>query len=177
MDLLKRTLSPHRLNHSKSVAKLAYQIAKKNKLNNPLRAYIAGLFHDLGKDIDKDVEKEIMKKHFPEFLDFPKFAAHQFTGSILVQEMFGVDDEEVIEAIRFHSTGNENMSNLAKIIYASDKIEPTRGFDSSDLILAMMDGVESGFKTVLQANKDFLLSQHKTINNSFIPCCWFDFGG
>ena len=162
---LKSILSPHRLAHSKSVAKTAYEIAKANNLDNPLKAFIAGLFHDIGKDIPESEQYELTKKHYSEYADIPKFAYHQFAGAHLVQEMFGIKDQDIIEAIEFHSTGNENMCLLAKIIYASDKIEPTRGFDSSDLIAAMKNDAEQGFKTVLQANKDFLLSKEKDINN------------
>lgn len=165
-------LTPHRLAHSKSVAKTAYEIAKANNLDNPLKAFIAGLFHDIGKDITEDKQYEMTKKYYPEYADIPKFAYHQFAGAHLVQEMFGFKDPDIIEAIKFHSTGNENMGLLAKIIYASDKIEPTRGFDSSDLINAMKNDAEQGFKIVLQANKDFLLSKEKDINNRLTYKCF-----
>ena len=165
-------LTPHRLSHSKSVAKTAYEIAKANNLENPLKAFVAGLFHDIGKDISEDKQYELTKKYYPEYADIPKFAYHQFAGAHLVQEMFGIKDKDIIEAIEFHSTGNENMCLLAKIIYAADKIEPTRGFDSSDLIAAMKNDAEQGFKTVLQANKDFLLSKEKDINNRLTYKCF-----
>ena len=165
-------LTPHRLAHSKSVAKTAYEIAKANNLDNPLKAFIAGLFHDIGKDITEDKQYEMTKKYYPEYADIPKFAYHQFAGAHLVQEMFGLKDPDIIEAIKFHSTGNENMGLLAKIIYASDKIELTRGFDSSDLINAMKNDAEQGFKIVLQANKDFLLSKGKDINNRLTYKCF-----
>ncbi len=172
MEILNKTLSPHRLAHSKEVAKVAYQIAESNNMDEPVRAFIAGLFHDLGKDIDKKLEQKIMEEHFPDLLDFPKFAFHQFTGSILVQEMFEIHDEEIIEAIKYHSTGSGNMSKLAKIIYAADKIEPTRGYDSSNYINAMKKDIDEGFKIVLQANKDFLLEQGKTIDNALTCKCF-----
>ena len=59
-------LTPHRLAHSKSVAKTAYEIAKANNLDNPLKAFIAGLFHDIGKDITEDKQYEMTKKYYPE---------------------------------------------------------------------------------------------------------------
>ncbi len=172
---LKKTLSPHRLAHSKSVAKLAYQIAVANKLEKPLDAFIAGLFHDLGKDIGLDEQAKIVKMHFPEYADMPKFAYHQFAGAYLAQAKFGVNDPEIIKAIEYHATGNSGMGILAKIVYASDKIEPTRGFDSSDLISAMINDAETGFKIVLQANKDFLLSKEKSIENPLTYNCFKEY--
>ena len=170
-------LTPHRLAHSKSVAKTAYEIAKANNLDNPLKAFVAGLFHDIGKDIAEDKQYEMTKKYYPEYADIPKFAYHQFAGAHLVQEMFGIKDPDIIEAIEFHSTGNENMCLLAKIIYASDKIEPTRGFDSSELINAMKKDAAKGFITVLQANKEFLLSKEKNIENRLTYKCFKQYLG
>lgn len=172
MNQLNMMLTPHRLSHSKSVAKLAYEIAKANNLENPLDAFMAGLFHDIGKDLAIEKQFEIVKEQFPEYVDMPKFSYHQFAGAYLAKKLFNINDEEMLSAIKFHSTGNENMGKIAKIIYAADKIEPTRGFDSSDLISAMMKDIDEGFKTVLQANKDFLLSQGKTIDNPLTCKCF-----
>jgi len=169
---LNRLLSPHRLAHSKSVAKLSYEIAKANNLSNPLEIFMAGLLHDIGKDIPEEEQFKIVKNHFPEYIDIPKFAYHQFAGAFLAREKFKIDNKEVLNAIEFHSTGNKNMGTIAKIIYAADKIEPTRGFDSSDLISAMKKNVDQGFKTVLQANKDFLLSKGKKIDNPLTSVCF-----
>ena len=169
---LNHILTPQRLAHSKSVAKLAYEIAKANKLEKPIRAFVAGLFHDLGKDIPKTEQLEIVQKHFSEYADMPKFAYHQFAGAYLANTKFKVEDQEILDAIKYHATGNSNMTKLGKIVYASDKIEPTRGFDSSDLINAMKKDVDEGFKIVLQANKDFLLSKEKSIENPLTYNCF-----
>ena len=170
---LNKIETKHRLNHSKSVAKTAYEIAKANNLENPLKVFLAGLLHDCGKDIPLEKQIELTKKNFPEYADVPKFAYHQFAGAVLAKEMFGLQDEDVLDAIKYHSTGSDNMGQISKIIYAADKIEPTRGFDSTDLINAMKNDVNEGFKIVLQANKDFLLSQGKSLKNS-LTCKCFD---
>ena len=169
---MKKILSSHRLAHSKSVAKTAYEIAIANKVQDPLKIFMAGLFHDIGKDIPIEKQKELTKRYFPEFINQPVWAYHQFAGAALLQEMFEVKDSSIILAIEFHSTGNENMDQTAKIIYASDKIEPTRGFDSKDLIDAMKNDIDEGFKIVLQANKDFLVSKGKSFENPLTCKCF-----
>ena len=113
-----------------------------------------------------------MKEHYKEYLDLPAFAYHQFVGEYIAKNDFGVVDEDILTAIKFHATGNENMGTLAKIIYAADKIEPTRGFDSSDLIRAMMEDVDKGFVTVLKANKEFLQTHRFDINNRLTSSCF-----
>lgn len=172
MAQLNMMLTPHRLNHSKSVAKTAYEIAVANNIENPINAYIAGLFHDIGKDISLEKQKELTKNNFPEYLDMPDFAFHQFAGTVLAQSLFEINNKDILEAIKYHSTGSASMCQLAKIIYASDKIEPTRGFDSTDLINAMKKDVDDGFKIVLQANKDYLLEHHKTVDNRLTSICF-----
>lgn len=169
---LNRILTPHRLSHVKSVAKLAYEIAVSNNLDKPLKYYFAGLLHDLGKDIPLEEQYKIVCEHFSEYKDLPKFAYHQFAGAYLANKMFEVNDKDMLEAIEFHATGNSNMKLMGKIIYAADKIEPTRGFDSSDLIAAMKNNAEEGFKIVLKANKEFLLDHNKSIENELTSKCF-----
>ena len=164
-------LAEKRFNHSVSVANLAYEIAKKHNLDRPDRYFIAGILHDIGKEID---QKPIMVEHYQEYLDLPKFSYHQFAGEYITKNEFGIKDKDILEAIKYHATGYEALGTMAKIVYAADKIEPTRGFDSSDLIKAMMEDIDLGFKTVLQANKDFLLLNRKDINNRLTSKC-FDY--
>ncbi len=169
---LNKTLSPHRLSHSKSVAKLSYQIAKANHLEKPLRYFLAGLLHDIGKDIPLEEQYSLVKIYYPEYADMPKFSYHQFAGAVLAETKFKIHDQDIISAIKYHSTGSGDMDIMAKIIYAADKIEPTRGFDSTDLINAMLEDAGKGFKIVLQANKDFLDEQGKMTDNPLTSICF-----
>ena len=156
MKRLHSYLGEKRLNHSLSVAHVAYAIAKANKLPNPGRAYVAGALHDIGKELNKNEAKEIMEREFPEYKDYPSFSYHQFVGSYLANKEFGIEDETIIDAIRYHCTGKAHMSPLAKIIFASDKIEPTRGYDSSKMIQDCLDDYYVGFLHVIKENYAFL---------------------
>ncbi len=55
-----------------------------------------------------------------------------------------------------HCTGKKNMNTIDKIIYAADKIDPLRGYDSSDMIIEMKNNYEEGFKYVLTENYKFI---------------------
>ena len=165
-------ISEKRLDHCLSVAKLAYEIAKANNLEHPHRYYAAALFHDVGKLRDVDREREIVVKYFPEYKDMPEFSYHQFVSAYIAENEFGVKDESMLRAIKFHATGIDNMDLMGKIVYAADKIEPTRGFDSSDLIKAMMKNAEKGFIKVLKANKEFLEKNRGDINNVLTLKCF-----
>ena len=164
-------MSEKRLRHSISVAKLAYQIALKHNIEHPEKAYIAGILHDIGKEY-KDY-RPIMEKYYPEYLDLPNYAYHQFVGAYLAKEIFGVEDELILNSIKWHCTGCQEMSFLDKIIYASDKIDPIRDYDSSPLIKAMMENdIDEGFKIVLEANRIFLGEKNKDSDNRLTSKCY-----
>ena len=169
---LTKYIDEKRLNHSIEVAKLSYQIAKKNGVEKPIRALIAGLLHDIGKAKDKLLLEKTIEEEFTEYKELPLPVLHQFYGYKIAKKVFGIVDETILNAIKYHATGNTNMDELAMIVYAADKIEPTRNFDSTDLIEAMMVGVESGFKTVLKANKEYLEQSNKDFNNALTSNCF-----
>lgn len=157
--------------HSLSVAHLAYRIAKKQHLDYQ-KAYIAGLLHDIAKGVDNNESLALMKQYYPEYLDIGNYAFHQFLGEMMVKRDFLIEDEEILNAIKFHTTGRKDMSWLEKLIYACDKIDPTRQFDSKELIQAMEDDVNSGFVTVLRANYEYLSAKNKSIDNRLSDECF-----
>ena len=164
-------LSEQRFNHSVEVAKLAYKIAKNNGINAS-KAFIAGLLHDIGKEVAVDLKEEIMNKYYEDYKDLPKFSYHQFVGEYISANELNIKDNQILEAIKFHATGCGDMGGLSKIIYASDKIEPTRSFDSSELINACIHNYEKGFKEVLKANKEYLESNNKNTGNRLTKACF-----
>lgn len=172
IEKIKNSMSEHRFNHVKSVANLAYEIAVANHIDNPSRAYIAGLLHDIAKEYSPRETRKIMRENYVKYINLGKWSYHQFVGRYLAENRFGITDREILDAIQYHATGNSNMHTLAKIIYAADKIEPTRGFDSKPLIDAMKKDAEEGFITVLKANKEFLESRHKDLNNRLTYKCF-----
>lgn len=172
MRKLRSLMSPKRLSHSLSVANLAYSVAVRNKFPDPRKAYVAGLLHDVGKELDKEDVKKIMQERYGEYASFPEWTHHQFVGAFLAQTIFGMKDPDIIDAISCHATGKAHMSPLAKVIYSTDKIEPTRGFDSRKLIDACHHNYYVGFMTVLAANKEFLSSKGYEVDNPLTRQCF-----
>ena len=157
--------------HSLSVARLAYEIAKKHQLDYQ-KAYIAGVLHDIAKGINKDEELALMKRFYPEYLDIGAYAYHQFLGEMVAKRDFDVQDEEILAAIKYHTTGRSNMCWLEKLIYAADKIDPNRKYDSTELIDSIMEDFSSGFLTILKANYEFLKANRKSIDNRLSDECF-----
>ena len=175
MKKIREMLVVERYLHSKSVAKLSYEIAKCNGLKDAKKALIAGLVHDIGKNISREEEKRIMEENYPEYLYLPRIVYHQFTSEYLAKKLFGITDKVILDAIKFHTTANSGMSEVGIIVYCADKIEPTRGFDSSDLINAMKSSVMNGFKTVMKSNIEYYESHGIDYLNPLTKSCLEEF--
>ena len=171
MKKIKSKMCEDRYIHSKSVGKLSYEIAKSNHLEDAKKALIAGLVHDCAKELDKKEEKKIMVEHYPEFMYLHPVIHHQFTGAYMAEKEFGITDPVILDAIKYHTTANSNMSKIGLIIYCADKIEPTRGFDSKDLIDAMKKDVMSGFKAVMKSNIEYYDNHHINYKNPLTVAC------
>lgn len=132
-DISKRlelVLSDKRYRHSVNVMDTAIKLALKYGEDSE-KAALAGLLHDCAREI-KGVEVfeacrkynipvDYVSKDQPELL-------HGSIGAGLAREEYAVSDESVLDAIRFHTTGRENMSMLEKIVFIADYIEPGRSF-------------------------------------------------
>jgi len=167
-------VSDSRYFHSISVANLAYKVALSNNLD-PYKAYMGGYYHDIGRNDDlwrkyyPLVEKENLK-YFPG--DIPDYMYHQFTAIYILKDKLKINDPELVEMIKYHTSGNKDMSIYAKIIFAADKIEPTRNFDSTKLVDNLILDANKGFKMVLKANKEYLDSINCKDHNQFIDDCY-----
>ena len=120
---LKNSLSPKRYNHSIMVAKEAKSLAKHYHINED-KAYLAGLIHDVAKELTEEeniywIEKGKLSKDLEnkENLNIK----HADIGAIIAKEKYNLDDD-ICNAIKYHTIGNKSMDLLAKIVYIADKI-------------------------------------------------------
>lgn len=133
-DKLKKTLSEKRYKHSLGVCDEAVKLAKRYGADTD-KAYIAGLLHDCAKGYSNDEQISLCQKYGIELDDMTlacKPVIHAPLGAEIARSEYGIDDEEILEAIRCHTVAKENMSLLDKIIYIADMIEPMRDFPGVD---------------------------------------------
>lgn len=137
---LKGNLDEERLLHSLGCAQCAVDLAQKFGLDEK-KAYVAGLLHDCAKCLDKDKQLELarcLNLNEEELSNFK--VIHAPVSAYLAQKEFGVEDEEILSAIRVHTIGKVDMSLFEKIIFLADKIEPnTRDLDFRDKILMFLE--------------------------------------
>lgn len=149
-------LNEHRYRHSISVANTAYEMTVNNNFKNlAIKAYTAGLYHDIAKDLTPSLLKEIVKSYYSDRKKIEDFAWHQFAGAHLAKELFGIKDEDILEPIEYHCTGKEGMSFLQKILYASDKVEPLREFKTEEIRSLCNMNIRKGFKAVLEDQRKY----------------------
>ena len=127
---LKKTLSSRRFIHTKGVAEESVKLARVHGADEK-KAYLAGLLHDCAKDIPNKEKLELCKKYGVEIdkvLAEQPDLAHQFLGAELARAVFGITDKEILDAIRYHTTGRPDMGVLEKIVYLADFFEPSRRY-------------------------------------------------
>ncbi len=122
---LKDNLNDERYIHSLGTAECAVELAVKFGLDSE-KAYIAGLLHDCAKCFSKEKLKQIINDHLQveecEMLNYKTL--HAPVSAYIAQKDFGVEDNEILCAIRWHTLGKSDMTTFEKIIFLADKIEP-----------------------------------------------------
>ena len=121
---VKNYLTPERFNHTLGVAQTAVRNCCLAGVDE-LTALTAAALHDCAKYLNKD-SKELQGFDFP--ADVPPPVVHQFSGAYVAQHTFGITDEAILNAIKYHTSGRPNMTDLEKLIFLSDMLEPSRTF-------------------------------------------------
>jgi len=165
---LKELLAEEEYAHAVSTAEMARETAPKFGID-PDRAYAAGLFHDWCKCMPgRELIRKIMKYDSAliwEYEEFPK-TVHQVLGAFEVQEELGLTDPDVLSAMRKHTTANGKMTDLDKLIYVIDKIEPLRDYPGVENYRQMIvDGkLDQCFKVMLRDSIRRLIEDGKPVS-------------
>lgn len=120
--LIKTKMSDYRFTHSVNVSKEAKKLAKLYGADER-KAEVAGILHDITKEIPKEEQLQIITDSGIILDDVQKKAPklwHGISGSVYVREKLNIDDEDILNAIRYHTTGRAGMSLLEKIIFVAD---------------------------------------------------------
>ncbi len=123
---LKDCLSEERFLHTLGTAQCARELAKKYGLDED-KAYLTGLLHDCAKCLEtqellKIIKEELKDVDEGELQNYKTF--HAPVGAYFAKKIYGINDNEILGAIRKHTIGATGMSLFEKIIFLADKIEP-----------------------------------------------------
>lgn len=124
----KGAVSDSRFQHSVRVAETAMKLCEKFGLDGKI-GYLAGISHDICKAMPDDL---LISMSARDGLPFTELEAkkpallHGRAAAVKLQEDFNISDPDVIEAVQNHTFGKIGMSDLSKIVFIADKIEPGR---------------------------------------------------
>lgn len=124
LDWLKNNLNEERYEHSLGTADCAKKLAEKYGLDSE-KAYVAGLLHDCAKCFPNEKLLSIIDENL-DIHEVEKVnckTLHAPVSAFVAQTDFGVCDEEILSAIRWHTLGKINMTDFEKIIFLADKVE------------------------------------------------------
>ena len=127
---LKKRLKPSRYKHSLGVAETAAELARRFGYDQE-QARLAGLLHDCAREFPNDgLIDEAIRRRLPigTVEQSMPLLLHAPIGAVRVQEIYGVDDPAICQAIARHTVGAAGMTPLDKIIWYADMIEPGRDY-------------------------------------------------
>lgn len=125
---LKREMDDSRFEHTLGVMYTCSALAMRYGYDLD-KAMLAGLMHDCAKCMPNAKKLKMAEKNHLEISDLERknpFMLHAKLGALLAKKKYDIEDEEILNAIRWHTTGRPNMTLLDKIVYVADYIEPKR---------------------------------------------------
>ncbi|MBA2691058.1 MAG: bis(5'-nucleosyl)-tetraphosphatase (symmetrical) YqeK [Rubrobacter sp.] len=138
-ELAKGRLSERRYAHTVRVAETAEYLAELHRLD-PSRARLAALIHDAAREMKKDEYLRLAEEWKIPFGEFERGNPKLLHGPVaaeMARRSLGVEDGEVLDAVREHTVGRAGMGDISLVLYLADKIEPERDYPSVEKIRSM----------------------------------------
>jgi nicotinate-nucleotide adenylyltransferase len=161
-NMARSMLSPARFLHSRNVALLVRDICRQFGLD-PQAGYLAGIAHDMCKSLPEEELLRLTKRDGRPVSQLEKkkpSLLHARAGAVLLRERFGVEDRDILDAIRLHTLADPEMGPLAKAVYIADKIEISREHVNAALReTGKYPSLDALFAAVLNDNVAYLRSR------------------
>jgi predicted HD superfamily hydrolase involved in NAD metabolism len=163
-QMVEDVLSPRRFKHVCGVVETADLLAKRFGAD-PEKARIAAWAHDYAREwaVDRWYEVARERQIDPAFMEVPELMHGPIVATML-PELFGVDDEDVVNAVRYHTSGRAGMSLLEKVVCLADYLEPGREFPGVDELRAKAEtDIDDALASAFDGTIRHLLDRHKPI--------------
>lgn len=170
--LLKERLVEKRYIHSLNVADSARELAIKYGADEE-KAYFAGLVHDVMKNASEEEQLQIMEKGgiiLSRTEKENKKLWHAMAGECYLRLEKGITDGDILNAVRYHTTGRAGMSLLEKVVYIADYISVERDYDDVDVMrdLSMNKGLDEAALYALKFSFKSLSKKEKLIHTDSV---------
>jgi predicted HD superfamily hydrolase involved in NAD metabolism len=157
-----------RWKHTQGVMASAVELAERFGAD-PAKADLAALLHDVAKYWPIERQENVIRDHVDsglsqELLEYDKQLLHAEVGAFVAKQDYGIEDQEVLDAIRYHTSGRIGMTLLDKIVCLADYIEPGRDFPGVDNIRELAKhNLDEALIAGLDSTIAFLLQKRKVI--------------
>ena len=136
IEIIRTRLSDYRFYHSLCVAEEAARLARRYGAD-PAKAYTAGILHDIMKDTDAETQQQLFND-YGVVLDNLELGSpmlwHARSGEVFIRHVLGFADENILSAVRYHTTGRANMSLLEKVVFVADFTSADRDYPDVDVM-------------------------------------------
>lgn len=169
---VKQRMPEKRYIHTIGVMETAIQLAQKYG-ENVKSAETAAILHDIAKYSDVEwMEKMVVENDLDaRLVGWGSEILHGPVGAWIAEHEFLIQDEDILNAIRFHTTGRANMSTLEKIIFVADMIEPNRSFPGVDKLRKKANNnLNQAMKACIRHSIQFLVETKQPIYPVSIEC-------
>lgn len=166
-NILKSRLNEKRYFHSLCVADEAKRLAEKYGGDSE-KCYLAGLLHDITKNSPDEEHLQLFETFGIMLNDIEKNAKklwHAMSGEAYIKNILKIDDSELLDAVRYHTTAKKNMSLTAKILYLADFTSRDRDYEDVEVIREIVDkSIEEAMVYTLKYSINDLLEQSKAVH-------------
>ncbi|MGI6765640.1 MAG: bis(5'-nucleosyl)-tetraphosphatase (symmetrical) YqeK [Lentihominibacter sp.] len=169
IDYIETNLSEGRIKHTYAVTDEADKLARCYGAD-PMKIKIVSLLHDMARSMPVDA-----MNMYIQHLDLPaKYKnnpnlAHSKIGAELAARELGIDDEEILDGISYHTTGRAHMSLVEKIIFLADAIEPGRNYPGVDEIRKLAyEDIDAACAKSLSGTIEFITSKGKYLDEDTV---------
>lgn len=169
---IKNQMSEKRFTHTLGVVEKAMELGSKyNEDKHKLK--ISALLHDVAKEKSKEYLQDMCRKYYFDELSNDDIMEveilHSYVGAIIAKEKYGIIDSEILNAIKYHTTGKRNLSLFGRIIYISDAIEKNRDYNGVEEIRKMVDiDIDTGIIFEIEHKISYLSEKKNHINENTI---------
>ena len=165
--LAKKRLSAKRYQHTLNVRRMAVKLAKRWGAD-PEKAALAALLHDTAKELPREEMLQILNDNAimaENAQNRPSPVWHGICAAILAQTQWGVEDEEVLSAIRCHTTGKPGMSLLDEIVFLADMTSAERDYPEVDYLRKLeKEDIHRAMREALEMNLHWLEKSGKPVD-------------
>jgi predicted HD superfamily hydrolase involved in NAD metabolism len=159
-NTLKQTLDNKRFAHTLAVCETAVELADRFGVDKR-KAYLAALLHDCARGLNEEQQRTYCHEHGIELDEYMKTdinPVHALIGADMAKRHFGINDQDILDAINRHAVGGENMTLLDKVLFVADGIEPNRaGSDADEARVAAENDLDKAVVLVMTTIKSYYL--------------------